>query len=107
MWRKLFLVFLLLIVSVSTVSAQDKSYSAEKFDVDITIQEDGSLLVTETVTFLFVGDPFTFVFREIEGDFSDVIVNLEAKVDGDTCSIGDQALPRPESVEDGVRWRKL
>ncbi len=88
MWRKLFLVFLLLIVSVSTVSAQDKSYSAEKFDVDITIQEDGSLQVTETVTFLFVGDPFTFVFRELEGDFSDGIVNIEAKVDGDTWREG-------------------
>lgn len=88
MWRKLFLVFALLMVSVSPVSAQDKTYSAEKFDVAIAIQEDGSILVTETVTFLFVGEPFTFVFRDLEGDLSDGIVNLEARVDGDLLREG-------------------
>lgn len=82
MWRKLFLVFLLLMVCVSSVSAQEKSYSAERFDIEIDIQEDGSLLITETVTFLFVGEPFTFVFRELEGERTDGIVNIEARVDG-------------------------
>lgn len=83
MFRKIAFIFVLLLLSVSTASAQDQSYSAERFDVDIVIQEDGSLLVTETVTFLFVGEPFTFVYRELESERSDGIVNIEARVDGD------------------------
>jgi hypothetical protein len=36
-----------------------KEYSADRFDASIAVQEGGSLIVTETVTFKFVGGPFT------------------------------------------------
>ena len=59
-----------------------KSYSADRFDVDVVVQEDGSLQVTETVVFNFVGGPFTFVFRELPTDHTDGIVDIVASVDG-------------------------
>ena len=42
-----------------------KEYSADRFDASIAVQEGGSLIVTKTVTFKFVGGPFTYVFRDI------------------------------------------
>jgi len=50
-----------------------KDYSADGFDAQITVQNDGTLLVKETVVFKFVGGPFTFVYREIPTDKTDTI----------------------------------
>lgn len=70
---------------------KEKSYSADRFDVDIVVQDDGSLLVTETVVFRFVGEPFTFVFREVPTDRTDGVEILEASVDGRTYPQGTNA----------------
>ncbi|MCB9421407.1 MAG: DUF2207 domain-containing protein [Ardenticatenaceae bacterium] len=92
-WMALILVAALFVLT-GTVYAQ-KSYSADRFDVDVTVQNDGSLLVTETVVFDFVGGPFTYVFRELPNDHTDGITNIIGSVDGDdgfrrTLSQGDQ-----------------
>ncbi len=77
------IVFLLLLcLTLSVAQAQEKSYSADRFDIDITVEEGGSVLVTETVVFNFVGGPFSFVFRELPLDHTDGISVLEASVDG-------------------------
>ena len=115
MWRKLEfprkLMFSVLFLSVfllgaGTAAAQEKSYSADRFDVDIAVQEDGSLLVKETVVFNFVGEPFTFVFRELPTDLTDGITVLSASVDGRTYPHGTNA--GQVEVEDGrdirVTW---
>ncbi len=94
MWRKVILTFIVLgtiLLAVPGALAQEKSYSAERFDVDIVVQADGSLLVTETVVFRFVGEPFTFVFRELPTKRTDGIEILEASVDGRTYSTGTDA----------------
>jgi uncharacterized protein (TIGR04222 family) len=82
MLRKGLVVFLLLAVLALPVAAQDKSYSADRFDVDVAVQRGGSLNVTETVDFRFVGGPFSYVFREIPTDHTDGIVNIQAGADG-------------------------
>jgi hypothetical protein len=60
----------------------DKSYHASSFNVDIVALHDGSLDVTETVTFNFVGGPFSFVFRELPVDHTDGVTAMTAGVDG-------------------------
>lgn len=70
----------LLIVPAVALSA--RSYDAERFDVDIVVREDGSLLVTETVTFNFEGGPFTYVFRELPTDRTDGVTVLEGTMNG-------------------------
>ena len=83
-----------------------KSYYAERFDVLIDLQEDGSAIVTETVEFRFDGGPFTFAFREISAAETDGITFLDASMDGVAMSQGAQA--RQVEVEAGnplkVTW---
>lgn len=85
MWRKLMILAVLLgtlLIGVPGALAQEKSYSADRFDVDVVVQNDGSLRVTETVVFTFVGEPFTFVFREIPTSKTDGMEIMSASVDG-------------------------
>lgn len=81
MWRKVLLCVLFLSLLAGNVAAQGQSYHAQRFDVDVVVREDGSLAVTETVVFEFAGDPFTFVFRELETDRTDGMRNIRAAVD--------------------------
>ena len=94
MWRKLVVALCVLglaLFSVPAILAQEKSYSADRFDVDVVVQNDGSLLITETVVFSFVGEPFTFVFRELPTDKTDGIAILGASVDGRSYPRGSNA----------------
>lgn len=95
--RKFFwlpLLLLILTAGPGTVWAagrqQEKSLTADRFDVDVTIQEDGSLLITETVDYRFSGGPFTFAFRELDTDFTDGVEVLSAAVDGREYPRGDR-----------------
>ena len=69
-------------------AAQEKAYSADRFDVDVVVEEGGSLLVTETVLYRFIGGPFTYVFRELPTDHTDGITVLDTAVDGRTYAQG-------------------
>lgn len=90
MVRKFWIVsFLLLLAMFSpAANAQDKSYDAQRFDVEIQTQPDGSLLVEENVTFRFQGGPFSYVFREIPTDHTDGVVNIVAGADGVVWPLG-------------------
>lgn len=80
----------LMLALVLSGSAQaGKSYSADRFDVQVDIQPDGALIVTETVVFRFVGGPFTFAFRDLAFTELDGIEGVQAGVNG-------QALPPGE-----------
>ena len=90
-WIAALVVLGALLMGAPGALAQVKSYSADRFDVDIVVQDDGSLLVTETVVFRFVGEPFTFVFREVPTDRTDGVEILEASVDGRSYPQGTNA----------------
>lgn len=76
------LIVLLALLLSATPALAAKSYFAERFDVQMDIQEDGSAIVTETVEFHFSGDPFTFAFREISATETDGVTFLDASMDG-------------------------
>lgn len=106
MWRKMsaaVVVLVALLMGVPNALAQDKSYSADRFDVDIAVNQDGSLLITETVVFRFVGEPFTFVFREIPTDHTDGVEILEASVDGRSYPQGTNAGQVEIEPDDNIR----
>ena len=77
-------IVLVVLVSLflATPVLADKSYFAERFDVQIDLQENGSAIITETVKFHFSGDPFTFAFREISAAETDGVTFLDASMDG-------------------------
>ncbi len=93
MYRRIPIVFFILVVSllVVTPAYAAKPYYAERFDVQIDLQEDGSALITETVEFQFSGDPFTFVFREISARNTDGLTFIEASLDGNPLPQGTQS----------------
>jgi hypothetical protein len=89
------LILLLLLVPVvpayaasGTQTLPAKDYSADRVDAQITVQNDGTLLVKETVVFKFVGGPFTFVYRDIPTDKTDTIAIQSAYMDDRLFSEG-------------------
>lgn len=82
---------LLLSLFLSIPALAAKSYYAERFDVQLDLQENGSAIVTETVEFHFSGDPFTYAFREIAATETDGIHFLDASMDGVLMSQGTGA----------------
>jgi hypothetical protein len=107
MKRKWILTLLILAVFVfpTTVLAA-KDYTARAYDVEIEVLSGGDLLVTETVQFQFMGGPFSFVFRTIEGDYMDAFSNVQAAMDGVPMPPGDG--PGQVEIEQGndlsVTW---
>ena len=94
MTRKLSVTLILVLLAslfVVTPASAAKSYYAERFDVQIDIQENGSAIVTETVEFRFSGDPFTFAFREVSAAETDGLTFLDASMDGVPMPLGTQA----------------
>ena len=81
-----FSLLMLLLAQQQAVPAKD--YTADRFDASIIAREGGSLLVTETVTFKFVGGPFTYVFRDIPTDKTDGIVIRSASMNDQTMQQG-------------------
>lgn len=77
----LLLLFLLVWLSLP-LNVSAKSYWAERYDVDLTIQPGGRLDVTEEVVLRFDGGPFTFFFRELEYNRLDGVANVRAYLDG-------------------------
>lgn len=105
-WMWLFIVLLLAALFLSAtppVFAQAKSYSADRFDIDILVEESGALLVTETVVYRFVGGPFTYIFRELPTDLTDGVTVLEGSIDGRTVSYGTQPGQLEQGGSDPIR----
>ncbi len=91
MRRILLLLLLVTILLTAPVAAARKDFSADGYDVDVAVQEDGSILVQETVVFQFVGGPFTTVFRDLVTDETDGLTDISAKMDGTTLPPGTGA----------------
>jgi hypothetical protein len=92
MLQQLLLSFLALSLLFSPWRAPTaKSYSADRFDVDVAVQSDGSLVVTERLTLRFVSGPFTYVFRHLPTELTDGIDVVSASVDGFPLSEGKDA----------------
>jgi hypothetical protein len=92
-----------LVLLAMPANAAEKSYVATRYDVAAVVEEGGDLLVTETVTYAFYGEPFTFVFRELETDFSDGVTILDVAMDGQSLPAGTSA-GRAEIRGERVTW---
>ncbi len=76
------LLFLTLLLTPNTSSAQSKSFFWERFDVDITLLENGDMRVVENQTLSFSGAPFTYgygtIFTGSKGN-NDAITNIAVR----------------------------
>jgi uncharacterized protein len=78
------------LASTLVTPAQAQSYDAERFDVRIEVQADGTLLVSETIVFRFIDGPFSYAFRTLELNELDRIEVLSAHMDGTVLPPGTQ-----------------
>ncbi|MGQ9684021.1 MAG: DUF2207 family protein [Anaerolineae bacterium] len=79
----------LLLTALALGCRQDKSYRAERFDVDLHVQEDNITLITETVTLAFRGGPFASAFREIPLRRIDELELAAVLCDGEALTPGN------------------
>ena len=61
----LFALLLITLFNPSSAAAQTKSFYWERFDVDITLRENGDMEIVETQVLNFSGEPFTFGYGAI------------------------------------------
>ena len=90
---------LLLSVCLSA-QAQDKAYALSNYDVDLALQEDGTIRVTETIRFDFQQGAFTFGTRTIPQGRVDSLYDVQ--VTG-----SDASLTEVTHEDDGaatIRW---
>lgn len=105
-------VLLFTLVAVPTVArsqAQTRSFYWERFDVDITVNRDGSFDVVETQTIVFIGGPFRFGFRGIDGRLTEGITDIAVADDEGDYTMDFGETPRTftvtrEGEETVIRW---
>jgi uncharacterized membrane protein YgcG len=106
----LFLLLVCLLFMPGRVSA-DKDYIAEHFDVDIQLGDNGTMQVTETISFRFMGGPFTYVYRSLEKTRTDGITFISAELDGVPLPVNVDSAPEWVAVEEGdpltITWHFL
>ncbi len=66
-----------------------KDYRAAHYDVTLAVEPGGSMLVTETVRFVFGDDTFSYVSRELPSRRTDGLTVLGASMDGRELTRGD------------------
>ena len=89
MTARLLLTLLLCIGAAAPAAAKD--YYASRFDSRIQVRDDGSLLVTETIVFVFESGTFRRVFRTIPTRRTDGIEFVSAAMDGQPFARGGEA----------------
>jgi len=83
-WRWALLIATLVIFITLPVSAQGKSVVWNRFDVDITVKQNGTFEVIEKQEIRFIGGPFTYGFRDISTKNTEAITDIRiGDVNGD------------------------
>jgi uncharacterized protein (TIGR04222 family) len=81
------LVVLFLALPLHPVQAQSKTLYWERFDVDITVQTDGSFVVEETQVIVFTSGTFREGYRSIPADRFSSITDVSAWEDGEPTRV--------------------
>ena len=75
-WRWSLIILLLLLFVAIPVAAQNKSVIWNRFDVDITVDSDGSFDVVEKQEIQFIGGPFHFGYRDLSTKYTEDITDI-------------------------------
>ena len=77
-------------IAVPAAAEGPGKYAARRFDVAVTVLDNGSLDVTETIQFEFQTGTFKKVWREIPAQRTDGIEIVQARMDGVTFPRGEE-----------------
>ncbi|MDX1687737.1 MAG: DUF2207 domain-containing protein [Candidatus Promineifilaceae bacterium] len=93
------LFLLLLLLAPRPGEAQAKTYYWESFNVDVQVQTNGDLRVTERQTLVFAGAPFSYGFRKITTANMDGITDVSVR-EGDIVYQASSGGQHTFTVED-------
>ena len=79
-----------LAIAVPAAAEGPGKYAARRFDVAVTVLDNGSLDVTETIQFEFQTGTFKKVWRELPAQRTDGIEIVQARMDGVTFPRGEE-----------------
>jgi len=82
---------LVAVLGLAGRSEAAKPYSAERFNVTLSVDSGGSMIVTETIRFTFGPDLFTYVSRELPRQKVDRLTVLSVDMDRRAFSPGKRA----------------
>ena len=88
--RRLVILVSVLVAIVAAPASAAKDYRAERFHARIVVEPNGSIVVTETIRFVFGADSFTYTYRELTGRKTDGITILGTTMDGQPMGPGKQ-----------------
>ncbi len=75
-WRWSLIILLIALSVAIPASAQGKSVVWNRFDVDITVNQDGAFDVVEKQEIYFSGGPFTYGYRDIDTRYTEDITDI-------------------------------
>jgi len=76
-WRWSLIILLIALFVAFPASAQSKSVVWNRFDVDITVNQDGTFDVVEKQEIFFSGGPFTYGYRNLDKKYTEAINNIQ------------------------------
>ena len=94
-----------LVAIVAAPASAAKDYRVERFHTRIVVEPNGSIVVTETIRFVFGADSFTYTYRELTGRKTDGITILGTTMDGQPMTQGKQPGEYELKKADGGRRR--
>jgi hypothetical protein len=103
--RRLVVLISVLVAIVAAPVSAAKDYRAERFHARIVVEPDGSIVVTETIRFVFGADSFTYVYRELTRRKTDGMMILGATMDGQPMTQGKDPGEYEVKKSDGGRRR--
>ncbi len=108
MRRFLLTTLAVLAVAAPAVAQSERELTAARVQVDLELLPDGSLQVTEAITFRFSGRSFSEVERHVPTRRTDGVIDVQALMDGQVLPEGredGQARVERRRRELRVRWR--
>jgi hypothetical protein len=107
--RWAWLIAALLFLLTLPASAQNKSVVWQRFDVDITVNPDGTFDVVEKQDIQFIGGPFTYGFRDISLKNTEGITDIRVGDEEGDYLISSSKEPRTYTLEQDsdsiyVKW---
>jgi uncharacterized membrane protein len=98
-WRWSLIILLLAFFMASPASALSKSVLWNRFDVDISVNPDGTFDVVEAQEIQFAGGPFTFGFRDINTRYTEAITDIVVSDERGAYQLNSSGAPRTYTIE--------
>ena len=99
-WRWSLIILLVALFVAFPASAQSKSVIWNRFDVDITVNRDGTFDVVEKQKIHFTGGPFTYGYRDLAKKNTEAITDIQVGDEGSVYVQSRSGQPGSFYVED-------